>query len=202
VYFPTKGWVTFDPTPPNRTDPLGRGGSGWRARMSRFMDTMRFQWTKWVIEYDLVAQLGLFKDIGSAIKRGMTAVRDAIAVVLHYWPALGGVIVLIVALSLRRRRREAPGFEPGRKRPPRTRSAIAHTYQATLKTLAKHGITREPGVTPQELAARLTTPIGPPVRELTELYYAAEWGGRSDPAAERRASELATTIRTTLAHRA
>ena len=37
------------------------------------------------------------------------------------------------------------------------------------------------------------------VRELTELYYAAEWGGRITPDAERRAHELADAIRTTLA---
>jgi len=39
------------------------------------------------------------------------------------------------------------------------------------------------------------------VRELTELYYAAEWGGRVDAAAERRAAELAGSITSALATR-
>jgi hypothetical protein len=197
VYFAGKGWVTFDPTPPDRTDPLGRGGTGWRARMGRFMDTLKFQWAKWVIEYDLVAQLGLFKDIGSALKSGAVKARDAIVHALHYWPVLAAVTAIITGLSLWRRRR---GTEmTTSRRAVRDRSAIARNYHATLRNLAKHGIAREPGVTPQELAARIQTTLGPPVRELTELYYAAEWGGKSDPAAERRADELAATIRASLA---
>ena len=31
--------------------------------------------------------------------------------------------------------------------------------------------------------------------ELTELYYAAEWGGRRDPAAEERAGALVEQVR-------
>ncbi len=197
VYFPGKGWVTFDPTPPDRDDPLGRGGSGWRARMGRFMDTLKFQWSKWVIEYDLVAQLGLFKDIGSAIKSGAVSLRDAIGRALEYWPVVAALILLAVLWSLRRRQRGRE-LTTGR-RSARERSAIARTYHATLRALAKHGIAREPGVTPQELAARLKDDLGPPVRELTELYYAAEWGGQTDPAAERRADELAATIKSSLA---
>jgi hypothetical protein len=196
VYFSGEGWVTFDPTPPDRHDPLGRGGSGWRARMGRFMDTVRFQWTKWVIEYDLVAQLSLFKDIGTAIKRGAIGLRD---LVVRVWPAIGAIIGAVVIAVIWRRRRSPPDpLEAGRRSRARTRSAIGHTYHQVLRLLAKHGITREPGVTPQELAARLTTPVGEPVRELTSLYYAAEWGGRITPEAEARADELATAIRTTL----
>ena len=85
------------------------------------------------------------------------------------------------------------------RRSGRDRSAIARTYHATLRQLAKHGISRAPGVTPQELAVSMRNDLGPPMTELTDLYYAAEWGGKSDPAAERRADELAATIRTSLA---
>jgi len=149
-----------------------------------------------VIEYDLVAQLSLFKDIGSAIKRGAIGLRD---LVVRVWPALGAIVVVIVIAVIWRRRRSPPDpLEAGRRSRARTRSTIGHTYHQVLRLLAKHGITREPGVTPQELAARLTTPVGEPVRELTSLYYAAEWGGRITPEAEARADELATAIRTTL----
>jgi hypothetical protein len=193
VYFPGKGWVTFDPTPPDRHDPLGRGGSGWRARMSRFMDTVRFQWTKWVIEYDLVAQLGLFRDLGSAIKRGAISVKNLI--VDHAGPlaALAAAIAIIVIVR-RRRRRDTDPLAPSARARPRTRSAIAAAYHRVAKQLAKHGLARAPGVTPREHAAKLTTPFAADVRELTDLYYTAEWGGRTDAAAERRATELAGAI--------
>ncbi|HLL21035.1 MAG TPA: DUF3488 and transglutaminase-like domain-containing protein, partial [Kofleriaceae bacterium] len=73
VYFPDGGtykegprvvpsghWVTFDPTPPSDRNLMSRGGTGWRARLGRFLDTLKFQWSKWVIEYDLSSQLALF----------------------------------------------------------------------------------------------------------------------------------------------
>ncbi|HSN25701.1 MAG TPA: transglutaminaseTgpA domain-containing protein, partial [Kofleriaceae bacterium] len=105
VFFPGKGWVTFDPTPPDRHDPLGRGGTGWRAKMSRFLDTLRFQWTKWVIEYDLVAQLALFKDIGHALQHAAAAVRDGALAILRFWPVAAGAALVIVGIAYWRRRR-------------------------------------------------------------------------------------------------
>jgi hypothetical protein len=199
VFFPGKGWVTFDATPPDRNDPLGRGGSGWRARMSRFLDTLKFQWTKWVIEYDLVAQLALFKDIGHALQQGASAVRDGLLALFKLWPLGLAVIAVIAFIVVRRRRRSAPGMTGGPAHRPRTRSPIAQAYEASLRVLAKAGHAREAAATPREHAERLARtggPAAPEVRELTELYYAAEWGGLRDPEAERRASELEIAIKT------
>ncbi|HUS29239.1 MAG TPA: DUF3488 and transglutaminase-like domain-containing protein, partial [Kofleriaceae bacterium] len=86
VYFPGKGWVTFDPTPSAPGGELGRGGNGWTAKMGRMLDTLRFQWSKWVIEYDLVSQISLFKDIGNAFKRAAVALRDVFKWLLSFWP--------------------------------------------------------------------------------------------------------------------
>jgi transglutaminase-like putative cysteine protease len=201
VFFPGQGWVTFDPTPASPGGELGRGGSGWRAKLGRFVDTLRFQWSKWVIEYDLVAQLSLFKDIGRAIKSAAGTVRDVIVTGFAYWPvlaALGGVIVTLVML----RRRRGLAMEPGaRVHRPRIRSPIAAMYDQATKQLAKHGTRRHPDMTPRELAELVTVqgqPVAADLRELTELYYAAEWGGRRDPAAEQRAGQLAIAIRNTL----
>jgi len=198
VFFPGKGWVTFDPTPPDRHDPLGRGGTGWRAKMSRFLDTLRFQWTKWVIEYDLVAQLALFKDIGHALQHTAASVRDAAIAILRFWPFAAIGALAILALVYWRRHRAVEALTGGSAARPRTRSSVAQSYEAALRQLAKVGHGREPAVTPREHAARLQLPIGDRFRELTELYYAAEWGGRRDPVAEQRASELATAIKAEL----
>ncbi|HEY5924796.1 MAG TPA: DUF3488 and transglutaminase-like domain-containing protein [Kofleriaceae bacterium] len=201
VFFPGRGWVTFDPTPASPGGGLGRGGSGWRAKLGRFVDTLRFQWSKWVIEYDLVAQLSLFKDIGRAFKRAAAGVRDAIVGIVAYWPILAGVAAAIAGFFVLRRRR-GRAMEPGaRIVRPRARSPIAAAYDQVIKQLAKHGTHRDAGVTPRELAERAAAkgnPAATELRELTELYYAAEWGGRRDPAAEARASELALAIRKSL----
>ena len=204
VYFPGVGWVTFDPTPPAEIDQLGRGGSGWRAKLGRFVDTLRFQWSKWVIEYDLASQLALFKSIGRAIKDAALAVkRGALAAkdwTLEHWP------VGLVALSLpafwwyRRRRRGADPLIAGRG-PRRHRSNVAETYDQAAKALHKAGILRDSATTPRELAVRMTErgdPAAAQLGELIELYYAAEWGGRREPAAEERAMTLLREIRAAL----
>jgi transglutaminase-like putative cysteine protease len=205
VYYPGTGWVTVDPTPPGDVDALGRGGQGWTARLGRFVDTLRFQWNKWVIEYDLASQLALFKQVGGAlqtvgsgIKRGALAVKDA--VVLRWPIALAVVAPIAVVVALRRRRR-LPGFGASYRARPRSRSAIAAIYDDVARALARAGVPREAAVTPRELAQHMAArgdDTAGQVGELTELYYAAEWGQRADAAAEQRAGELAREIRATL----
>lgn len=202
VYFPGVGWVTFDPTPAGNVDQLGRGGSGWSARLGRYIDTLRFQWSKWVIEYDLASQLELFKGIGRSIKAAAVAVKGVLVsvkdVAVEHAP-IGIVVGSGVALVwiLRRRRRGDPTVRTRATRA-RTRSTVAEVYDQVARQLARAGVVRDPALTPRELATRMTErgdPAGPEVGELTELYYAAEWGGRRDPAAEDRAVTLAREIR-------
>ncbi|HTR52181.1 MAG TPA: transglutaminase domain-containing protein, partial [Kofleriaceae bacterium] len=196
VYFPGAGWVTFDPTPPDRHDPLGRGGDGIAARMSRLVDTLRFQWTKWVIEYDLVSQLSLFKDLGGVLRGAAGGMRDAI--VDHWGTAAIAAAAIAAAVALRRRRR-ATAMAPTRATArPRARSPIGRLYDQTVRRIAKTGMAIEAAATPREVAERAAGKISaaaPELRELVELYYAAEWGRRSDAEAERRAEELAAAIR-------
>ncbi|HTL37531.1 MAG TPA: DUF3488 and transglutaminase-like domain-containing protein [Kofleriaceae bacterium] len=203
VYFPGKGWVTFDPTPAAPGGELGRGGNGWTAKLGRFIDTMRFQWSKWVIEYDLVSQIALFKDVGNAFKRAAVALRDVFKWLLAFWPLVAALVGSIAAYRFWRRRGKADGpLAVARKVSRQRRSPVATAYDEVLKHLAKAGTRRDPGTTPRELATRLTAkeaPAASEIAELTDLYYAAEWGRRSDRAAERRAAELAAQIRKQLA---
>jgi len=207
VYFPGPGagWVTFDPTPPGNVDALGRGGAGWTARLGRFLDTLRFQWNKWVIEYDLASQLSLFRRVGgalegaaSAVKRAAVRAKDA---AVDHWPVPVAFAALIaLGLAVRRRRRRGalvPSYRPR----PRVRSPIAQVYDEVARALARSGVPREAAVTPRELAQHLATRGDAAAREigeLTELYYAAEWGHRRDRGAEQRAVALAGEIRATL----
>ncbi len=199
-------WVTFDATPAAEIDVLGRGGDGWRARMSRFVDTLRFQWTKWVIEYDLISQLSLVKSIGNGLQAAGRAVKHAAIwvkdhVVEHWQIASTLGAALVVALALRRRRRKALLPTASRVIRHRQRSSVAHVYDGVAKQLAKAGHPRAPAVTPRELAERMSTRQAPAAREvgeLVELYYTAEWGGRREAAAEARAATLGREIRTAL----
>ncbi|CAN5844731.1 hypothetical protein BH11MYX3_BH11MYX3_13840 [soil metagenome] len=216
VYFPGSGtgnqrregrWVTFDPTPSADIDVLGRGGDGWRAKLGRFLDTLRFQWSKWVLEYDLASQLALFRSIGGAIKDAALAAKRAALhakdVAVEHWPITLAVLGAPGLLLLRRRRRSPDGGHPTRG-VRRQRSTLAEIYDQVAKGLARAGVVRDEQTTPRELATRMTEradPAAAQVGELTELYYAAEWGGRRDPAAEDRAQVLAREIRSVLAAR-
>jgi transglutaminase-like putative cysteine protease len=200
VYFPGAGWVTFDPTPPGGVDELGRGGTGWSARLGRFVDTLRFQWNKWVIEYDLASQLSLFKSVGGAIGDAAAAVKRGLAwleeLAIRGWPVLAAIAVG-VALWLRLRRRRPDAVTAARRARPRVRGGVAQVYDEVLRGLARAGVPREAAVTPRELAARLTArghAVAPQLGELTELYYAAQWGHRDEPAARDRAVALGREI--------
>jgi hypothetical protein len=161
------------------------------------MDTLRFQWTKWVIEYDLASQLSLFRDVGHAIKEAASAVKEAVTTAWrwlkgHLWVGGLAIAAIVTVVFLRRRRGGPRSLETGKTRP-RKRSPIAHTFDQVAKQLARAGVSRDAATTPRELAKRVTFATLE-VSELVDLYYAAEWGGRRDPDDERRAGELAKKI--------
>jgi transglutaminase-like putative cysteine protease len=203
---PSGRWVTFDPTPPGDRNQLSRGGSGIRARLGRILDTLKFQWSKWVIEYDLSSQLALFKSIGRALKALAKIIKDAIVDakdwLLEQWWALAIIVAGIGGIVIwRRRRRGVLPLATAGPRRARTRSTVAEIYDSVGKQLAKHGAAREVAETPHEHARRLASrgdPWADAVGELTDLYYAAEWGGRRDAVAEAKAATLGKQIQTAL----
>ncbi len=193
VYFPTIGWVTFDATPSGAGEELGRGGGGLRARMRRFFDTLKFQWTKWVIDYDLGSQLELFRSVGRGLKGAAASVsqffkRTARSAGL---PLLA--VVMLVGAGVAARRwwlgRHARAPVPGqivRRTPTAQQHEATRLYSDVLRLLARHHLRRAPAQTPREfvtLVAASSVPVAPmilaPLRELTELYNRAMWNPRS-----------------------
>src|SRR6185295_571477 len=159
----------------------------------------------WVIEYDLASQLALFKRVGSAFEGAADAAKGAFGSAKQAARLAGPVslaIALAIGLVLWQRRRRRLGLGRPRNRPrPRPRSPIAQIYDDVARTLAKSGTRREAFVTPRELAdgmAARGAEGAHQLGELTELYYAAEWGRRRDPAAEQRARALADELRALL----
>ncbi len=203
VYFPGSGWVTFDATPGADAD-AARVDTGIRAKLRRFLDTLRFQWTRWVIDYDLRKQLSMFKGLGSSLKDAAKAVRGAFIDAknaardnLALSLGVGLAIAALVAWRVRRRWQRGPRG-PGAL-PPRARGPIARAYALTRRDLAAAGIGRDAALTPRELVRQRTVQLGAeaePLRELTELFYAVEYGGR--PGDGSRADALRQQIRAAL----
>jgi len=201
VYFHGHGWVTFDPTPPGQRDQLGRGGGGWTDKIRRWFDTLRFKWFKWVIEYDLYRQLQIFKKLSKSFKRGTSSLKMSFGSTRGWakrnkfilFGIMSSIFGLIVFLWWRRRKRQLGSgtSSDGRKRGPR--NPIAQLYNSLVRKLGKYGIRRAVSLTPREHAAALHkagAPGATQFRELTELYYDAEYGEQYDRKRVERAESL------------
>ena len=206
VWFDGQGWVTFDPTPSGALGPLERSGGGVLGRMRRMLDTLRLAWFKWVLDFDLTRQIGLFREIGSLFRGGGGELGKTVVAWAkrHRRPLLGGLAagaLGVALLSWRRRRRDAAS--PDRPEPPR-QHPIIDLWAAASRRLARRGFPRPPARTPREHAATLRSSSAPgaaPYVELTELYYDVRFGApalaaAADIAAARRlAEEIAAALR-------
>ncbi|MBK7071736.1 MAG: DUF3488 domain-containing protein [Myxococcales bacterium] len=196
VYFEGHGWVTFDATPPGEADRLGRGSGAWTAKLRRWFDTLRFQWNKWVIDYDLTQQLSLFRSIGKKLSGGGRAVSGAGKAVTRFakrWGALLGALAVLGALGWYWRRTRGRRRAAAPTRADRERSELARLYEKAARRLAQ----RPAAVTPRELARQLAergAAGAAQLEELTEIYYAGQWGGAVGDDALARARVLAADI--------
>ncbi len=179
VWFDGVGWVTWDPTP--SAAELGRG-SGVLDKMRRLMDTLRLQWFKWVLEYDLTRQLKVLRGVGDffGLSKGKVSMRSLRVWVKRHQTGLavgtGVVLALILLAGWWRNRRPRDG-QTRRVRPPG--DPVQQIYARTAAWLARRGWARYPAQTPREHARVLASSAAPgaePFAALTELYYAARFG--------------------------
>ena len=201
VYFDGHGWVTFDPTPSATVDVLGRGSESAWARLKRIADTLRFKWFKWVIEYDLGRQIGLFRRVGRSIKKtakGLFSFGDGGT---RAWlksnkrVLIGGglaLTLLVVFVGWYRRRRT--GSKPTKRARSRMRRAspIVRAYFSAEKRYRKLGHVRHAATTPREHASHLVESKAPGADafvRLAEAYYRAVWGGALESADAQTALE-------------
>ena len=72
VYIPGRGWMEFDPTPP---DP-NRPEINLAMQLSHYIDAMDLFWNSYVLVYDSGAQLQLFRSAQDRVQSLQTALRD------------------------------------------------------------------------------------------------------------------------------
>ena len=215
VYFPTYGWLTFDPTPPGDDKPLG-----WFARIGHYLDWFELQWSEWVVNYDFVHQFALAQNMGRVsrdwterLRIAFTKSRQRATNYLELWqsrilstpaaiPGAVATFALLAAFIL--------SLQPNvRKRIVelwhlRVASAGAMTphlatiqYNEMLRLLARRGIRKAPAQTPVEFAASLpNSNLAVPVLELTTMYQASRFGGQTPDA--RMASSILDQIQSFL----
>jgi hypothetical protein len=213
VFFPSYGWLTFDPTPP--AEETVRGGF---ARFGRYWDWFQLQWSEWIINYDFVHQLTLAQNLQRAsrdwtdrLRKDFADARRLATDRLELWqsralntaaflPAslslLAGICVFVLLLQPKVRQRlmtlwhlriaPSAGMTP---------HVATLQYNEMLRLLSRRGLRKAAGQTPLEFATSLPDEnLAVPVHELTAMYHAARFGGQaSDPG---RAASLLTQIQT------
>jgi protein-glutamine gamma-glutamyltransferase len=215
VYFPTYGWLTFDPTPPSDEKPLSMF-----ARFMRYWDWFDLQWSEWVVNYDFVHQFTLAQNLSRVSRDWTERVRIAFARqrqratdAVERWqtrllntpaavPATFGIIALLTAgvlfLQPRVRQRLVALWHlrvaPAKEMTPHLATI---QYNEMLRMLAGRGLRKRPSQTPLEFAVSLPDAnLAAPVQELTSMYQASRFGGQTPDA--RRASSILTAIQTSL----
>jgi hypothetical protein len=213
VFFPSIGWLTFDPTPP-----AVEATPGMFSRFGRYWDWFQLQWSEWIINYDFVHQVTLAQNLQRVSRDWTERLRKSFADArrlatdrLELWqsraihtagflPAsfaiLTGLCIFVLLLQRNLRQRLMTLWHL------RVSTSTAMTphlatlqYNEMLRLLSRRGIRKAPGQTPLEFAGSLPDGnLAEPVHELTAMYHSARFGGQaSDP---RRATSLLTEIQT------
>jgi len=216
VYFPSYGWITFDPTP---------GGADQRHgmfdRFSLYWDWFQFAWGEWVINYDFSHQLTLGQTLEKSSRNWSDRARDSYRqkrdAVMRKLLALDGkvekspwflpgalVLLVVVLFGLRGRSMIRYAVARWSLRARRggnlTASLAALEYSEMLRLLEKRGWKKSPSQTPLEFAAAIPAlDLSAPVAQLTELYQSARFG--SHPARAEQMSSLLRSIRDLLRSR-
>jgi len=166
VWFPGFGWVTFDPTPPGSAGDAAAAAWFWPGRI--WFDALQHRWSKWVLDYDIESQVGIFADLFE--NRSEEAVGGSGAssrVVRNYWG-----VALLVGLLL------AGAAWARNGRGPTTPTTAMYLQLRTA--CARAGLQVAPGLTPLALAQHVRNArgaAGPPAERVVDLYLRARYGG-------------------------
>ena len=184
-------WVTFDPTPPARD--AVHPSEGLLADVRALFDAIRTHWSRDVVGYDLRAQTQALRDIAAWFRSRGDREEQADAPADDPdtdaggigWPWLAALAAaLLAALVIVQRRRRGSRSDPEAERPGAEAAAL---YRDLESALGRRGVARPPTRTPVEHAGRLEASgfdQAAAVREVTERYVAARYGGEELAAQE------------------
>jgi transglutaminase-like putative cysteine protease len=203
VFFPGNGWVVFDPTPAGPDI-----AAGFLSRINQYMDWIELTWNEWVISYDFAHQVTMAQNL----QRGSRTWRDALRAeldrlrrnavrLIQSWQfrheSMGflipvALIVFLVTLRLGlvgRGIRRLRLFLRLRGKSPAAQLQFASVlYSDLLRLLGRYGFRRSETQTPLEFASAVSEPaVAPAVREFTQVYAQARFGGAACDAPRLRA---------------
>jgi hypothetical protein len=185
-----RGWMSFDPTPPDPAAPNELLGG-----MALLADAAGQFWQDWVLSYDLERQVVLAARIGRSgaslplewldrLGARAKAAADAWAVALLWMMGAAGVGIGAALFGGRARARIARWLRVRRvQRGEAQASDATLLYTRMLDALEKRGFRKPAWVTPAEFAGMVArSEVGALVAGLTHSYNQCRFGGRREEA--------------------
>jgi transglutaminase-like putative cysteine protease len=197
VYFPSYGWVQFDPTPGaafGETYQEFLERESVIARLYRYSENLRVRWNRYIVDYSREDQANALVNAFIATRNARRSLRAWVSQQqyrvkhlkeLFSWTNIGRVCGILMALMLtfyglkrilRHWRIRLPIWRWRKRAAGRQ---IVKFYHQMRRILARKGISRETSLTPGEFAryvAQEYAYYGPDVREITDAYYAVRYG--------------------------
>ncbi len=194
AWLPRRGWVTFDPTPP---DPSPPSASLW-TRAGLVLDAADQFWQDWVVGYDFERQLALaarmqdsgrqlrftwLGDVGDAASGVGTSLRAARAYAVEILILFGmAALAILYGPGLLRKLRAELRVRRAQRGEAQASDATL-LYERMLRALERRGLQKPPWLTPAEFARVLpSSELAMLVEDLTGAYNQFRFGGRRDAA--------------------
>lgn len=183
VWFPGYGWVPFDGTPAATADAAGEGRN-WLGPFKTVFDGLEHRWNKWILEYDLEAQVSLFRRATEQFAR-----RDDTgewkwnpgAVRLFKWGIIAATLLVLLVMIFSR------GL-------PTEVSGASRTYLKLRRAYEKYGYghSRQPPMQFLDGLEKKSAPGHEAARRAVELYLKSRFSGGDIGDAERSAMSAAS----------
>jgi hypothetical protein len=195
-----RGWMTFDPTPPD----TGAERPRLLSALNMYLDAADHAWREWIVSYDINHQVAMAARFEAALRRwnhpGTSADRHwtaAITSAIKNWGTTWGTPALTILLIAGVSVFFAPRlFREWRKRAQLRKimrsggspSDASLLYERMLEIVARRGFQKPAWFTPAEFARYYSGEEKGQVAEFTEIYNSVRFGG--DAAAASRLAEL------------
>jgi protein-glutamine gamma-glutamyltransferase len=198
AYFPDRGWVTFDPTPPSASTTA----TGW-GRIAMYMDAMATFWREWVVNYDAAHQSSLGQ---AAAQTGRRWIEQAkIWSRMRYEQLLGrmrgmantvsdspqrsivggvvGALALLLLFNLRQLVKIFSNLRLAARPEKSPRMAASLWYERMTRKVGRRGWNKVATQTPSEFAGSIAeSPLRERVVEFTRHYEGARFGDSAEDA--------------------
>jgi transglutaminase-like putative cysteine protease len=194
AWLPGRGWVTFDPTPPDPSP----GANALLIKLSLYADAVETFWQEWVVSYDLGHQATLADRMEQAGRRVSLRWLDRIFDVGDNWTSARSWLVrsglwwLLALICGGAGAWSAPKVwrawrtRLGVWRLRRGQGSVADAtllYRRMLKLLKRRGYEKPAWFTPYEFACSLPpSEMGMRVLQFTSAYNALRFGGQAEAA--------------------